>query len=344
VTRTLLLAVCWRSKEHPAMRKTLLALSIPFLLCALAHAASFDCTKAKTAQEKAICATPELSKADEQLAAAYKAVLAAAPPEMTAEIREGQRTWLRQLAITCKQEDPAPYATLTDCLETEYASRIDDLRHMIVQSGGVTFVWRKKTVKDESDDMEYGGRPCNVVSYSWPQANRNTLEWKAWNRVIEMETQGPSPGCRGIVATSLGIVNSDLVAATIDVEWSAPAAPRGYSIQFNWLLRKQRELESNDVFTQGSKWELALQKRCIEEFRKAAGNEFESIFQPRKLSEDVRAAVESPESWQLDGEGLTIIFPPCSVASCPFPEVSVAIPWSDLKPYLNPDFVPLAGQ
>ena len=49
------------------MRKTLLALSIPFLLCVLAHAASFDCTKAKTAQEKAICGTPALSAADDQI-------------------------------------------------------------------------------------------------------------------------------------------------------------------------------------------------------------------------------------------------------------------------------------
>ena len=61
------------------MRKILLALALPFLVCALAHAASFDCTKAKTAQEKAICGTPALSAADDQMAAAYSAWLAAAP-------------------------------------------------------------------------------------------------------------------------------------------------------------------------------------------------------------------------------------------------------------------------
>ena len=64
------------------MREILLVLSLPFLLCALAHAASFDCTKAKTAQEKAICGTPALSAADDQMAAAYRAWLAAAPPAL----------------------------------------------------------------------------------------------------------------------------------------------------------------------------------------------------------------------------------------------------------------------
>ena len=66
------------------MRKTHLALGLPFLLCVLAHAASFDCTKAKTAQEKAICGTPALSAADDQMAAAYKAWLAAAQPAWAA--------------------------------------------------------------------------------------------------------------------------------------------------------------------------------------------------------------------------------------------------------------------
>jgi uncharacterized protein len=37
----------------------------------MAHAASFDCTKAKTPLEKAICALAKLSVADDQMATAY---------------------------------------------------------------------------------------------------------------------------------------------------------------------------------------------------------------------------------------------------------------------------------
>jgi uncharacterized protein len=37
----------------------------------MAHAASFDCTKAKTPLEKAICDLAKLSFADDQMATAY---------------------------------------------------------------------------------------------------------------------------------------------------------------------------------------------------------------------------------------------------------------------------------
>ena len=62
------------------MRKSWCVLLL--LASGAAHAASFDCSKAKTPQEKAICGSPELSVADEQMAAAYKALLAAMTPEI----------------------------------------------------------------------------------------------------------------------------------------------------------------------------------------------------------------------------------------------------------------------
>ena len=56
------------------------ALRILLLLyaCAAANvacAASFNCAKAVTPQEKAICASPELSEADDRMAAQYREIL-----------------------------------------------------------------------------------------------------------------------------------------------------------------------------------------------------------------------------------------------------------------------------
>ena len=55
-------------------------LALALLMGGVAHAASFDCAKAKSPQEKAICSSPRLSAADDQLATAYKAWLSAVPP------------------------------------------------------------------------------------------------------------------------------------------------------------------------------------------------------------------------------------------------------------------------
>ena len=56
---------------------------------AIAHAASFDCRKANTVREKAVCDSPDLNELDEQMADAYKSVLADAPARLIAEIRDG---------------------------------------------------------------------------------------------------------------------------------------------------------------------------------------------------------------------------------------------------------------
>lgn len=63
-------------------------LSVP----ATAQAASFDCARAANSVEKRICADPQLSRADENLAEAYRLALAAAP--LPFAVRDDQRRWI----------------------------------------------------------------------------------------------------------------------------------------------------------------------------------------------------------------------------------------------------------
>lgn len=65
------------------------------------NAASFDCTKAVTAVEKMICNDDGLSRLDDQMAADYKAQLAARPNDPL--VREAQATWLQE-RNRCKDE------------------------------------------------------------------------------------------------------------------------------------------------------------------------------------------------------------------------------------------------
>lgn len=84
--------------------------------CTLSNAASFDCAKASTAQEKTICATPTLSALDEKLAQTYKAAQAAsADPD---QLKNEQRTWLKDTK-GCNAD--------IECLERAYTARIGEL-------------------------------------------------------------------------------------------------------------------------------------------------------------------------------------------------------------------------
>ena len=71
------------------------ALAFLLLTIAAARAASFDCAKAASPREKTVCADSALSKADEQMAAAYRDALAATLDPFA--LRRDQRAWLTLL-------------------------------------------------------------------------------------------------------------------------------------------------------------------------------------------------------------------------------------------------------
>lgn len=337
---------------------------------AAAHAASFDCAKAKTPKEKAICTTPALSKADEKMAMAYRAVLAAAPSEMTSEIREGQRVWLRKIGDSCKQDNPTPDTSLSQCLMVEYDSRIHHLQQMILRTGGVTFVWRTVEMTAPAPPPPPGvsigtGLPDHgYLKASWPQTNADMPEWKMWNAAIEAATfamawqeNGGGPAGTGQrivwaadpemdldVFASLGLVDRGLVTATIDDQWYGHGAahPNEDSIQFNWLLKEKREVQPEDIFRADSGWARMLETRCDRYLHQTLdpglGHSYMDDWAPGIAARNVSNVVKNPKNWKLDQKGLTIVFQTYAVACRVCTPAPLALPWADLKPYLNPDF------
>ena len=351
------------------MRKSLLILLL--LAGGVAHAASFDCSKAKSPQEKAICSSAKLSAADDQLAAAYKAWLAAVPPDVVPEVREEQRGWLRSLASACKSEEAASTTALASCMLNVYPSRIKELRSKALTLSGVTFYWRSITLKtpDGPDDVDPEMRQYEVnpgfgtLSATWPQTADSTPEWKAWNVAIEAVSQqmasesngeaSKKPGGKWVaeagadvqITTSIGVVTPELVTAAIQIMVDGHGAhPNTNSIQFNWLLKETRVLMPKDVFRAGSGWEHFLQKRCDKYLHEQLdpnfdGKSYESFAQPGEMAKTLHGIVIEPRNWQLDGNGLTIPFQPYAVACYACTPPPVTIPWGDLKPYLLVSFV-----
>lgn len=93
---------------------------VPFaILLALpppSHAASFDCTKAATSIEKAICSDPVLSRLDDQLADAYR--VAQKRAESRIALRNTQSAWLVSRRGACRD---------AVCLREAYQARIEAL-------------------------------------------------------------------------------------------------------------------------------------------------------------------------------------------------------------------------
>ncbi len=84
------------------------------------YGASFNCAKAMTWIEKAICSDSQLSALDESLMTSYKKALSNASNENS--IKMGQREWLKSVRNTCKD---------VDCLKQTYTSRITKLNELL---------------------------------------------------------------------------------------------------------------------------------------------------------------------------------------------------------------------
>ncbi|MBB6485855.1 lysozyme inhibitor LprI family protein [Rhizobium lusitanum] len=107
------------------------------LFSTVCQAQSFDCGKAQTAIEKAICASPPLIVKDTSLAAAYRQATSdlGGDPAKLAELKQQQRRWLSDRDKSCTDSDPTH---LTKCLLTIYQARIVELNTLHSVAGGNT--------------------------------------------------------------------------------------------------------------------------------------------------------------------------------------------------------------
>src|SRR3954447_3414778 len=86
------------------MIRILFALAALMLFVPVAQAASFDCSKAGTSFEKAICVSPDLSKQDEVLAQAYATALGGLSKPAADEVKATQHDWLDYAAKVCSDD------------------------------------------------------------------------------------------------------------------------------------------------------------------------------------------------------------------------------------------------
>lgn len=108
-----------------------------------ARAASFDCRKATSPTEKAICADPALAELDDRMAAAYKRGLADWNGAVARYVRLDQQGWLAERNRIGRAADGdeiealCPVTNFNDCLRREMRRRTDTLESSAYRNSGV---------------------------------------------------------------------------------------------------------------------------------------------------------------------------------------------------------------
>lgn len=313
--------------------RSIFALALLLGAMPLARAASFDCGKAATWVEQAICRDPDLSVLDERMAEAFRAARAGAadPDALLGE----QRRWLER-RNGCGN---------TTCLHALYEARVRALRTAAGQTGDASAAALSQGKITDSG-------PHHSVSALYPvfedpalaaanqhirhfvdsrvraflkelaaeqQAQDTPIETPPWSLQITYETPYVTPH---YVAIDFG--GYDYRGGAHGMPIIAPlvlARPSGQPIA------------TEDLFAPGADWLGFLSDYC---YRELKDREFLSA------DEDWLRSGTAPKSenyqWIYPGpKGLTVAFPPYTVAPYAAGPQSVLILYARLAGLLNPD-------
>ncbi len=244
--------------------RVLVGVALGVLVAAATAAAqtgpSFDCRKATTPVERAICAKDELAKADRDMAAAYGALEARLSADAKDHLVKDQTRWLlnRNRLCTGSEED------VVRCLGERYRARTGNLSALAAD----TYPFVSTQSRSSAGRV---GRIGYTFDASWPQFDDKAVDFAELNRMFAgiadkaaqdaiptRQTSGAGERDQVWFYTqdfSLQRPSVDAVAVAL-VASSYTGGAHGYRGTTAYLvdLRKGRLAEPRDVFVTGDAW------------------------------------------------------------------------------------------
>lgn len=333
--------------------------AVPFA----AHAASFDCTKAKLPAEKIICADRALNAADTRMGQVYREALAKSSSRAVGHLRVDQLQWLAWMQQVCHADGTGAAAEVSKCMLTLYADRTKLLAGAVVRRDGISFLTRTQYLAapetDANGSPEYPG--FGTLQATWPEVDSTDDAWQAWNAAVEQlllklastaQTTAATPAKAAqwtddlaadadttITATVRGIEH-ERVTAAVNVSGMGHGAAHPSEIfqTMTWLLPQKRTLRATDVFLPGQAWRQTVSKACWLQLQQ--GNAGSSLYDEVKGpdAKPLLQVIDDTSNWTLETDGLHISYPEYSVAPRAAAPDDAVIPWKTLHAVLRPDF------
>jgi len=327
------------------MLKIILAVVALFFIASPAAAASFDCSKAQSPFEKAICSSPEVSAQDDILARAYQTALGGLSTDAANEIKSAQRAWLSYAEHSCSDDaQPIPGDYTDDqkgCLAATYRDRIRDLEASRMQ-GGYRFypidryLVEKDTQALPEDFTKVADRQFQIV-----KIDGSDEVAAAFNAAIDKIIAGTpdifEPGTTTLegsdgtadddTATKVSAVTSQRISLQTNEYWYGHGAAHGnyFITNRHFLLGEKRLLEASDIF-EGDEWQSRLGQLALDGIKAKLGEDFYA-----NSDDDVKAIAADPLRWDFSEEGLIIQFNIYEVTAYAMGAPTLTIPWGDLS-------------
>jgi uncharacterized protein len=327
------------------MIKVVLALFALVMIASPAAAASFDCAKAQSPFERAICSSPEVSAQDEILAKAYQTALGGLSADAASEIKSAQRAWLNYAEHSCSDDAQPISGDYTDdqkqCLAATYRDRIRDLEASRMQ-GGYRFypidryLVEKDTQALPEDFSKVADRQFQIVKIDGTDAVATAFN-AAIDTIIAETPDIFEPGTTMIAAsdgtsdddtsTKVSAVTNQRISLQTNQYWYGHGAAHGnyFITNLHFLLNERRLLEASDIF-EGDGWQEKLGQLALDGIKATLGEDYIAT-----SDDDVKAIAVDPLRWDFSEEGLVIQFNIYEVTAYAMGAPTIAIPWSDLS-------------
>lgn len=309
-------------------------------------AAALDvCAEGRGAFAQNVCQNQTLAQLDNQARETLVAESAAVSDAGAALLVQNQNRWRDAARISCGIIDPegAPTAEQQACLESEFRARAQDAQATVEEIGGYTFQ-RMELVDATPVTAEIAS--ATGLGDSAPAAVQRDIRFPRIDgpqtpqiqRFNELVAQSPQfrleDATNEVVDYRIAFAGPELISVRFDMSNDTLGAAHGNNTSkaVTVLMTEGRALTEADVFRADTRWQDFLTQRAVAEITRQYR---EDGFVPPER--DVRESATKPHLWLITEQGLTLLFPPYSFGA---PHVmggtEVAIPWADLRPYLNP--------
>lgn len=299
-----------------------------------ASAASFDCKKASTPFETAICSHPDLSAKDETLSVAYLTAIGGLSKPALGKMQASQKTWLDYAQKACSEDAKVFSSTLTDdqaqCLVGQFDNRIRRLEQSRMWDGMRFYIEDRLSVIPDTTAEPDAYTKVSTFEAVVPRIDGNGELAKAFADFVETQTPGlggEQDETSDVTRTvSVEKVTSAFIEIGINDYWYGHGAAHGnYSVSYAHFLRdKMRPLEASDIFAKEG-WETRLGELALAALD--AGVEG-GIWDDSR--EEAAKAAADVSRWQLSWEGLTITYQPYEVTAYAAGAPTITIPWAQL--------------
>ncbi len=304
-------------------------------------AAAPDCSRAKTAAEKAICTTPELAAADTAMANAYSSLRAALPADQKSALLDDQRRWIRARDALCgDQNEPQ----LIKCLLKE-----TDRRRQFLAGEGPNHAAGAPRLQPAPFHEARSGRyeinvnypriakPANAGEAAFNTAARElVLSKSALGEIRGSERVPGSPMVSSYDASyDVTYLGAKLAAVVFTTSTYGAGAAHPVSGRDSLIfdLARGRRLVLADIVSSPKEAVAAISELCKKQLQAQAAKEDWQLFDDA----DFAATVGEVRHWAPDETGVDILFDPYSVAAYAFGEHQCRLSWADLSAWLMPN-------